>query len=201
MDGHALWPGPGEWVRADVLMSAHSDYVVVCPKTQPLEWWSHDLPRGVTTLSSPYPADPRLTAMLRTSTATAPIVFVGDMDPVAIAQYLAARTELRKRNGPELLYGGISDSWMTTLRRFLRRRWNIASLRIRLERAETLLWHRLEAAVDVDQLLGPEGSGLLRSGYKIELEAVSNPSISTVGYRRWVFNHLRFVATARRQRK
>jgi hypothetical protein len=71
VDGHALWPGPGEWLPASVRIPTQSDYTIVCPKNQPL-------------------------AMLRSSTATAPMVFVGDMHPVATAQYLAARTGLLK---------------------------------------------------------------------------------------------------------
>ena len=63
------------------------------------------------------------------------------------------------------------------------------------------LWRRLEAATNVEHLLGSEASSLLRSGYKVELEAASNPAILKPSHTRWVFTYLRSVALPRKARR
>jgi hypothetical protein len=123
------------------------------------------------------------------------------MDPVAVAQYLAARRMLREGNGPELVYGGMNDSWLAAIRRSVRRSLPEKALRIRLDKAETRLWARLDASMDLEQLLGPEACALLRSGYKVELEAASNPAILKPAHKRWVFSYLRSVALGPKARR
>jgi hypothetical protein len=196
VDGHTLWPGPAGWLVATLRAPSRVDYVIVCPKTAPLDWWWRALPPlGVAAVDTPCPADPRLASTLYSLAAPdRPVVFIGDMDPVAVAQYLAARAMLRQTNGSELLYGGMNDSWLDAVRSSTRRNLPPRALCIRLDHAEMRLWRRLEAAANVEQLLGPKACGLLRSGYKLELEAASNPAILKPGHKRWVFRYLRSVA-------
>jgi hypothetical protein len=202
VDGHTLWPGPAAWLVVTIRRPRQVDYVLVCPKAAPLDWWwTAGPPLGVAAVHTPWPADPRLAPTLWSlSAAGRPVVFIGDMDPVALAQYLAASRMLRERNGPELAYGGMNDSWLAAIRRSVRRSLSAKALCTRLDRAETRLWRRLEADTNVEQLLGPEASDLLRNGYKIELEAASNPAILTPSHKRWVFRHLRSVALAGKAR-
>ena len=197
VDGHALWPGPTGWSVAALRAPRTVDYVLVCPKTGPLDWWwGMGPPRGVAALCSLYLADPRLVPMLRSvCSAGTPAVFVGDMDPVGIAQYLAVRRMLRARRGPTLRFGGINDEWLAAIRRARRRSLlPEEGLRIRMERDEVRLWRRLEEDTDVEEMIGPEGCRILRSGYKLELEAASNPGILRPEHKKWVFCHLRAVA-------
>ena len=199
VDGHTVWPGPTAWLVATLRTPCQVDYVIVCPKAAPLDWWwTADPPLGVAAVSTLWPADPRLAPTL--AAPGRPVVFIGDMDPVAVAQYLAARRMLRERRGPELVYGGMNDSWLAAIRRSVRRSLPERALRIRLNKAETRLWGRLDAATDVDRLLGPEACDLLRSGYKIEFEAASNPAILKPGHKRWVFGYLRSLALAAKAR-
>jgi hypothetical protein len=195
VDGHGLWPGPAGWSVAALRAPRRVDYVLVCPKTTPLDWWwAAGPPTGVAAVYSLYLADPRLAPTLRSLCPPGrPAVFIGDLDPVGVAQYLAAKAMLAS-DGITLLYGGINDSWLAAIRRSRRRRGPMGNLCLRLDRAETRLWRRLEAAMDVEQLVGPESCHLLRSGDKLELEAASNPGILRPGHRRWVFRHLRAMA-------
>jgi hypothetical protein len=173
--------------------------VLVCPKAPPLDWWwSVRPPRGVATLCTPYPADPRLAPMLRALCGPGvPAVFVGDMDPVSVAQYLAAKAMLRARNGPALLHGGINDSWLAAIPRSLKRPVTEVALRIPLDKPERRLWRQLEDSTDLEHLLGTEACRLLRSGYKVEIEAASNPALYNPVHQRWVFRYLRSLARAR----
>ena len=149
-----------------------------------------------------YLADPRLAPTLQSLCPSGkPAVFIGDMDPVAVAQYIAAKGMLRASNGPKLLYGGMNDAWLAAIQRSRRRSLPADALRIPLDRAETRLWRRLEAAMDVEQLLGPEACRLVRAGYKVELEAASNPAILQPGHKRWVFGYLRAVALVNMARR
>jgi hypothetical protein len=123
------------------------------------------------------------------------------MDPVAVAQHVAAKRVLRASNGPKLLYGGINDAWLAAIRRSRRRSLPEDGLRIPLDGAEARLWRRLEADMDVERLLGPEACRVLRSGCKVELEAASNPAILRPGHKRWVFGYLRSVAFGDKARR
>jgi hypothetical protein len=203
VDGHALWPGPSGWSVVTVRAPPRIDYVLVCPKTGPLDWWwATGPPRGVAAVCPRYFAELRLATMLAAvCPRRTPAVFVGDLDPVAVAQYLAARRVLRRRHGPTLLYGGINDEWLAAIRRARRRSFPEDGLRIRMDRSESRLWRKLEAQVDLEQLLGPEACGVLSSGYKLELEAASNPGILRPDHKRWVFRYLRGVAFGDRVRR
>jgi hypothetical protein len=198
VDGHALWAGPDAWFSIGALAPRRPRLVLLCPKAVPTEWWfTVDLQRDVALVQASYPADRRLSAFLRVvaGPGTA-IVFVGDMDPVAIAQYLAARSMLAASDGQHLLYGGMNDAWLAAMRASSKPRQT--ALRIRLDRDEERLLRHLESAVDLAELLGPSGAALLRSGYKIELEAGLNPTLHGSAVKRWVVRYVRLLAARRR---
>ena len=193
IDGHALWPGPKEWLVLNALIPAQAAFLLLCPKTVPAEWWySSGLQKEVGFLYAPFPADPRLTGAVRLfGRAQAKVLFVGDMDPVAVAQYLAAKRMFAADGGPQLVYAGINDAWLAAIGRS---RWPPARLSIRLERPEMRLLRALDSEVRLDALVGPNCASLLRGGSKMELEAGLNPGIHRPSHKRWVLNYLRSVA-------
>jgi hypothetical protein len=169
----------------------------------PLDWWwLTGPPAGVAALYGPYLADPRLARVLSSvCPERTPAVFLGDMDPIGVAQYVTARDMLRANDGPMLLYGGINDAWLEAMERGRRRRFPAEALRIPLDKREARLWKRLEAAMDLEELLGPAACRLLRGGYKLELEAASNPAILKPAHKRWVFGYLRSIALPKRRER
>jgi hypothetical protein len=118
-------------------------------------------------------------------------VFVGDMDPFSVVEYIETRRMLLASNGPTLLYGGLDDAWLAAIERSLKRGVRLTRVRIRLSRRETGLLRRIEGAIDLELLVGPRACSMLRSGYKIELEGATNPALYRKGHGRWVFRYLR----------
>jgi hypothetical protein len=119
------------------------------------------------------------------------------MDPVAIAQYLAAQRMLAAVGGPHLVYGGMNDAWLEAMAEST---WPLARLSIRMGRPEMRLLRVLESEVRMDELLGPGCARLLQSGFKVELEAGLNPAFHGAAHRRWVLGYLRAVAARPTQR-
>jgi hypothetical protein len=175
------------------LMPSQAEFLLLCPKAVSAEWWyAAELQRTVGFLHAPFPADPRLSDVVRSfGSAQAPVLFLGDMDPVAVAQYLAAHRMLAAAGGPQLLFAGMNDEWLVAMGRSS---WPLARLSIRMSRPEMRLLRVLESDVRLDQLLGPECAALLRSGLKVELEAGLNPAFHTPAHKRWVLGYLRAVA-------
>src|SRR6266436_197222 len=101
VDGHGLWPGPAGWSVAALRAPRRVDYVLLCPKTTALDWlWATGPPTGVAAVYSLYLADPRLAPTLRSLCPPGrPAVFIGDLDPVGVAQYVAARAMLAASEG------------------------------------------------------------------------------------------------------
>jgi hypothetical protein len=197
VDGHALWTAQAGWHVAGFRTPRRVDYVLVCPKMAPLDrWWAARPPRAVAAVYAVHLGDPRLAAVLRSLCPRGSrAVFVGDMDPVGIAPYLAAKAMLRAARGPALLHGGMNHEWLASIRRSLRPpRVSEEDLRIPLDKDERRLWQRLETDSAVDQLVGPEACRILRSGYKLELEAASSPEILTSRHKQWVFRYLRSIS-------
>jgi hypothetical protein len=119
------------------------------------------------------------------------------MDPVAIAQYLAAQRMLTAVGGPHLVYGGMNDAWLEAMAEST---WPLARLSIHMGRPEMRLLRVLESEVRLDELLGPGCARLLQSGFKVELEAGLNPAFHGAVHRRWVLGYLRAVAAGATQR-
>jgi hypothetical protein len=176
------------------------DHVLLCPKVSAVEaWFSSRPPIGVGACHTPFPADPSVGRVLASAFGAKPVVFVGDLDPVGVAQYLAAAAMLKRITGRRLLFGGIDATWLTAF--------EPPATRIPLEKAlidmapdEVRLLRRLDEGQDLDSLLGPAACAILRGGYKVELEAVSNPAIVGAGYTRRAFRHLRSVASGAKGR-
>ncbi len=116
-------------------------------------------------------------------------LFVGDMDPYGIVQYVETRRMLAASKGPSLVFGGVDDSWFASMDRARRRRGT--DVRIPLSRAETTLLQRIDDALDLEAIVGAKGCALLRDGFKIELEGATNPMIYRRGHGAWIFRHLR----------
>jgi hypothetical protein len=195
VDGHSLWADEWGWLALNVLAPRHADFLLLCPKTVPPEWWySPELHAGIGFLHVPFPADQRVGVVVKgLGIGGKPLLFVGDLDPVAIAQYLAARDMLAAAPRRPLRYGGMNDAWLAAM---VGSQLSLSQLSIRMERGERRLLAALDAAVDLDSLVGPESAEMLRSGTKVELEAAVNPAIHGPAQRRWIFGYLRSVATA-----
>jgi hypothetical protein len=168
--------------------------VLLCPKFIPASWWfSKAPPKGVGLIHARFIADKRLRPVVHAVVSSGTqAIFVGDMDPVGIAQYLAGRRMLMAAGARPLLYGGINDSWLIAMQASMAR--PVSGVRIRLERAERRLLGQLEDAIRLDAIVGPNGAQLLRTGYKVELEAGLNPTLHGARHRQWVFRYLRAMA-------
>jgi hypothetical protein len=194
-DGEQLWLGPSDRDGVELLLPRRNSFVLVCPKSQPIHWWASQksLPRDVAVVCWPHPTDPRarpiLEALIAGSRAAA-AVFVGDMDPYAIVQYVETRRVLAGADRP-VLYGGIDDAWLDAMERKLRPGSRLERLRIRLGTHEVRLLKRLDQAMNLDALVGVRCTSLLRDGYKIELEAATNPTLYDRRHGQWVLRHLR----------
>ena len=99
----------------DLGLPAAPAFLVICPKRDAVRsWWRQTgLPRDVGSACAQFPADPQAVPILRPlyrrSVATA---FVGDLDPLAIVQYVETRRALHDPKSPRFLYGGINDAWL-----------------------------------------------------------------------------------------
>jgi hypothetical protein len=139
---------------------------------------------------------PVLEALSRRASA---VVFVGDMDPYSIVQYVETRSMLAEASVGSLVHGGVDSAWLDAIERALNDGRRFGSLRIRLARHERTLLRKLDGAVDLDGLLGHRGSSMLRDGYKIEIEGATNPSIYPPSHGRWIFKYLRSRIMAQRK--
>jgi len=169
---------------------------MICAKSGPVRWWWADrsLPRDVAVVGAPYPADPRGVHILQPLYRLAPAaVFLGDMDPFSIVEYVEIRRLLLAATGRPLLYGGIDDAWLGASERSLKRGVRLAQVSIALSKREKALVKRLERAIDLERLVGRRAYSMLRSGYKVELEGATNPALYRRGHGRWVFRYLRSV--------
>jgi hypothetical protein len=192
-DGERLWVGASDWDHVDVRLPRRTSFLLICPKSQPIDWWSaeNSLPRDVAVACGPYPTEQRalpiFEALCRQASAA---VFVGDMDPYAIVQYGETRRMLAGA-GVSLLYGGVDDAWLGAMERSLGQRGRLERLRIPLEKHEIRLLKQVDRAIDLETLVGPRGCSVLRSGYKIELEGATNPALYHRRHGHWVFRYLR----------
>jgi hypothetical protein len=200
-----LWLG-GAGQSYDLCLPAAPSFLVISPKRDAVRWWWNQigLPRDLGSACASFPADPGalpiLQPLYRQSAATA---FVGDLDPLAIVQYVETRRSLHDPKGPPFLYGGINDVWLEAIRRSLKRPVRFERIRIALSRSEKALLAQIDRAFDLERLVGPHSAEMLRGGYKIELEGATNPRIYSPGHIRWIVRYLRTVlrgaAAARRR--
>jgi len=192
-DGY-LWLASRRGQRFRIYLPGKPTFLVICPKDVAMEWWSDAkaLAPDVVMACAPFPTDrhavPILEPLYRRAAAT---VFVGDLDPFAIVQYVETRRALRDPKGPPLLYGGINDAWLEAIARSLKTGWSLDRIRISLSKSEMRLLALIERALDLEQLLGPRSCEVLRGGHKIELEGAANPQIYPPRHGRWIVEYLR----------
>ena len=188
-----LWLG-GYGQSYDLCLPAVPTFLVISPKRDAIRWvWDRTgLPNGLGSACAPYPCDPHsvpiFRPLYRQSVATA---FVGDLDPLAIVQYVETRRALRSPKGPSFLHGGINDAWLEAIRRSLKPQVRFERIQIGLSQSEKTLLAQIDRALDLEGLVGRQSAEILRSGYKIELEGATNPHIYPPGHIRWVVRYLR----------
>jgi hypothetical protein len=193
-DGEQLWLGSSAWHCVDVRLPRSTAFLVICPKSQPVNLWYADssVPRDVGVVTGPHPTDRRAVPVVQAlSRLASTAVFVGDMDPYAVVQYVETRRLLAEAKGPALLYGGVDDAWLEAIERNLIGARSLERLRIRLSKEEATLLKQIERALDLEQLVGARACAVLRGGHKIELEGATNPALYRRGHGRWVFRDLR----------
>jgi hypothetical protein len=192
-DGERLWLGRQDSQLVFVRAPQRCSFVVLSPKPQPWKEWLWDaVPAGVGIVSGSCATDAsllKLVAALSPKRSTA--VFVGDMDPFGLVQYVEARRVLREANGPGLVYGGIDDVWLAAMERTLKRGHRLDRTCIPLMKHERTLLERLDHALDIERIVGPRAVALLRSGFKIEMEGATNRHLYADRHGRWIFEHLR----------
>ena len=64
-------------------------------------------------------------------------------------------------------------------------------VRIALDMDERRLLERLDGAIDLERLVGPEATALLRGGHKIEIEGAANLAAYRPSHIRWALTYLR----------
>ena len=171
--------------------------MVICPKTAPVGWWlaAGGVPDDLGFACTAQPNDARALRVLdRVLPRGSQPVFIGDLDPMGLVQYVElARNLARKKR--RLVYGGLDDTWLAAMRRQLVRAQGLDVLRIALDRDELRLLARLDRAIDLDVLVGRDSAAMLRGGHKIEIEAATNPGLYRDGFGRWAFRYLRQVGS------
>jgi len=191
-----MWLGTASyWYPMDVWAPTDWAYLIICMKSECVRWWwrvggAH--PRDLAVVGAYYSNDPRVATVLQPLyVAAAATAYVGDMDPLSIVRYVETRRALSHEDRPPLLYGGVDDAWLAAMERALTPRVRFEALRIRLSKEEGALLKGIERALDLESLVGPRGSAMLRSGYKIEMEGATNPGLFRPNHRQWTFRHLR----------
>jgi hypothetical protein len=126
-----------------------------------------------------------------------PLVFVGDLDPPSIVQYVATRAALPAAVRKRLYFGGVDSAWLERMQPALRRKIALAQIRIPLSASEKRLLRPIEEATDLGALLGASAAAMLRSGFTLELEGATNPGLFSDASTPWVFDLLRAAAKRR----
>jgi len=104
----------------------------------------------------------------------APLVFVGDLDPLDLATF---STVARALDGLPVRYAGVGDPWIALCDRHLASGTTLGALCIAMSEPErAALRQAAGIGLDWTALAGPRGMALLESGVKLELEAASNPA-------------------------
>jgi len=104
---------------------------------------------------------------------------------------------MRKR----LRFGGVDSAWLERMQPALRRKLTFARIRILLSASEKRLLRHIEEATNLEAFVGNSAAAMLRSGYKLELEGATNPSLFRDAGTPWVFDLLRDAAKRNPQRE
>jgi hypothetical protein len=105
----------------------------------------------------------------------APLVFVGDLDPLDLATFSTLERCLRGLASP-VRYGGVGDRWLELCEQHLPPRASLRSVCIPMsDREQEAMRQADEIGLGWDAAAGPRGSALLGSGVKLELEGATSP--------------------------
>jgi hypothetical protein len=105
----------------------------------------------------------------------APLVFVGDLDPLDLATFSTLERCLRGLASP-VRYGGVGDRWLELCEQHLPPRASLRSVCIPMSDPEQEAMRQAdEIGLGWDAAAGPRGSALLGSGVKLELEGATSP--------------------------
>lgn len=124
------------------------------------------------------------------------IRFVGDLSASVLAVWIVVMRDARAL-GLDITWHGIDDRWV-----FDDLQEKLPSVCIHLPPGDRLLWTDLRSMTDVNvsQLLGPISTSLLDGGYKLELEAPTNPNIFSDDFRKKLFDRIGLVTQHRGQK-
>ncbi|MET0556394.1 MAG: hypothetical protein ABW221_25375 [Vicinamibacteria bacterium] len=104
----------------------------------------------------------------------APVVFVGDLDPLDLATY---GTLARALDGLPLRYAGVGNAWVRLCERHLSPTWTrLPCIPMSEDERQAVTTAEADGLGWAD-LAGPRGMELLGEGLKLELEGASNPGI------------------------
>lgn len=195
-DGEQLWLRASESQRIEQRVRRTGGLLVVCTKPLLVGWWKDEsrLPQDVSTFTAPQLTDSTAVAVLcGLCMAGARAVFVGDLDPYALVQYIETRRLVARTAGCALLYGGVDDSWLVAMDRNANRPSRV-DVRIPLSRGKLAFLRLLEGSVDVGHIVGRRALSVLESGFKIELEGATNPGLYSPAHGPWMLRQLRSLA-------
>jgi hypothetical protein len=188
---------PDEWMRTFSFTAsvATPRTLLYFTKSQPLSWlvtdWKEALPAKVEVivhwgLVVDHQAD---RVRREASRCGRRIRFLGDLDPQDLATYLSLafgghRMRPRKSAVP-IVYAGINDAWLGAAESAtkIQPQSFLDTGSIEMTDAEKRYLRVVEQlAPQLETWVGPRCAALLRSGRKIEMEAVLNPEIFRLGY-------------------
>jgi len=190
-----LWLGRSGWAHVATWLPPSASVVVLSAKRSPLDWWleAGSVPAHFGLVYAPHAADPRVLPVVGAALPRrATVVFVGDLDPPAIVQYLELRRTAPFRQ--RLRFGGVDSGWLEAVQGKLRAPVDLDRLCIPLSEEERRLLSLLEQAFPVQKLVGARAAAILRSGFKVELEGVTNPHLLGGKRDSWAFALLRRAA-------
>lgn len=191
-DGEQLWPGPRDVGHIDLLLPQTPSLLLISPKRQWIDhWWAESLLRGVAVVSGTYLGDRRALPVLEAACRLAgAAVFVGDIDPYSIVQFVETRRLMAKARLP-LTFGGVDDAWLAAMERGLNLGRHLENVFIPLSKLEIMLLKRIDQAIDLEQLVGARACSILHGGHKIEIEGATNSRLHRRSHGRWIFQYLR----------
>jgi hypothetical protein len=105
----------------------------------------------------------------------APLVFVGDLDPLDLATFGTLARALQGVSST-VRFAGVGDRWVELCERHLAPERTLRSVCIEMSQPERAAMRQAEEmGLGWDALAGSRGMDLLDSGLKLELEGASNP--------------------------
>lgn len=141
--------------------------------------WSDGAPADIALLWRRAPVGRAHASAIRAAVEafSAPLVFVGDLDPFDLATFSTLARSLRDL-APPVRHAGVGDRWIDLCERRLAPGRTLSSLCVAMSEAEREATREAEEiGLGWAALAGPRGAALLDSGVKLELEGASNPKL------------------------